>query len=161
MIRFDIPLGMAWVDIAKAFAAYIQGPLAFENGKDANGQFRWGPYQKETDADWQLDASNDFFLHFRENNGTLNYRYPGQEPVARAAVALFEARFQKKNKKAEAILHHADPPCDARLENGFCPKCKFVPDMQSTCFHLYCPTCKVPLEMMVCPKCQAIFEPPT
>jgi hypothetical protein len=30
------------------------------------------------------------------------------------------------------ILHHDDPPCEEELINGYCPVCKYIPDMQST-----------------------------
>ena len=43
--------------------------------------------------------------------------------------------YLEVSKKADMVLHHNDPPCTARLENGFCPECKFVPDMQNTCFY--------------------------
>ncbi|MDO8571687.1 MAG: hypothetical protein Q7R79_03330, partial [bacterium] len=48
--------------------------------------------------------------------------------------------------EAKMILHHDDPPCTARLHNGFCRECNFIPDMQSTCFYFYCPTCDIPLK---------------
>ena len=56
------------------------------------------------------------------------------------------------------IWHHNDPPCTARLINGYCPECKFTPDMQSTCFHYYCLTCNVPLINLACPKCGQAFK---
>jgi len=62
--------------------------------------------------------------------------------------------------KAKLVLHHDDPPCEVRLEDGFCPECKFTPDMQSTCFHFYCPTCDCPLDKLKCPKCGQTFERP-
>lgn len=31
----------------------------------------------------------------------------------------------------EKIFFHDDPPCDADLVAGWCPKCGFIPDMQS------------------------------
>lgn len=63
--------------------------------------------------------------------------------------------------KAKLILHHDDPPCEARLDaGGSCPKCRIHPDMQSTCFHFYCPTCDLPLRKLKCPKCGQTFERP-
>lgn len=62
--------------------------------------------------------------------------------------------------KAKLVLHHDDSPCEARLVNGFCPECKFVPDMQSTYFWYYCPSCDVPLKKLKCPQCEKIFERP-
>jgi hypothetical protein len=61
--------------------------------------------------------------------------------------------------KAKLVLHH-DDSCTARLEQGFCFKCGFVPDMQSTCFYYYCPVCDQLLEQMCCPKCGQTFEDP-
>jgi hypothetical protein len=60
--------------------------------------------------------------------------------------------------KAEMVLHHDDPPCDARLVDGYCPPCGFTPDMQSTAFHYYCPTCHTPLKKMKCRVCKKTFE---
>jgi len=63
--------------------------------------------------------------------------------------------------KAKLVLHHDDPPCEARLCRGHCPACDLTPDMQSTCLYLYCPTCDVSLEEgMKCPKCGQTFERP-
>jgi len=65
--------------------------------------------------------------------------------------------------KAKLVLHHDDSPCTARLTpNGACPECKFIPDMQSTCFYFYCPKCDCHLgDAMQCPKCKQTFERPT
>lgn len=64
-------------------------------------------------------------------------------------------------EKANQVLHHDDPPCEARLErSGRCPKCEYRPDMQSTCFWFYCPSCDVPLKKMRCPSCRQAFERP-
>ena len=60
--------------------------------------------------------------------------------------------------KAEIVLHHDDPPCNARLKNGFCPECKLRPDMQSLCFYFYCPSCNIRLDKMKCPNCKETFE---
>jgi len=63
-------------------------------------------------------------------------------------------------RKSLWVLHHDDPPCTAKLENGYCPKCKFVPDMQSICFYYYCPDCRVELnnKSMECPQCHQTFS---
>jgi len=60
--------------------------------------------------------------------------------------------------KVKKVLHHDDPPCRARLVNGYCPKCNFTPDMQSICFWFYCPVCDIPLEKLKCPRCKKTFE---
>ncbi|MDO8743248.1 MAG: hypothetical protein Q7J30_01660 [Candidatus Azambacteria bacterium] len=60
--------------------------------------------------------------------------------------------------KAKKVLHHDDPPCSARLDNGFCHGCNLTPDMQSTCFYLYCPSCDCRLENLKCPNCKQTFK---
>jgi len=62
--------------------------------------------------------------------------------------------------KAKLVLHHDDPPCEARLEDGRCPECRYVPDMQSTCFRFYCPKCDRLLKKLKCPGCGQSFERP-
>jgi hypothetical protein len=62
--------------------------------------------------------------------------------------------------KAKLVAHHDDPPCKTRLKNGFCPECKYVPDMQSTALWYYCPNCDLPLEKLKCLGCKAAFEKP-
>ena len=62
--------------------------------------------------------------------------------------------------KAKMVLHHDDPPCAARLNNGYCTECKFVPDMQSTCLYFYCPSCDCHLKNLKCPRCGQTFEKP-
>lgn len=61
-------------------------------------------------------------------------------------------------KRPKLVLHHDDPPCQERLVNGYCIKCKLTPDMQSTCLWSYCPLCDVPLKNMKCPKCKKMFK---
>ena len=60
--------------------------------------------------------------------------------------------------KPERVFHHNDPPCTARLINGFCSECRYVPDTQSICFYFYCPGCKMRLEEMKCPTCKRVFK---
>ena len=62
--------------------------------------------------------------------------------------------------KADLVLHHDDPPCEARLKEGYCPECRLRPDMQSTCLWPYCPSCKIPLRKLRCPGCGQDFENP-
>ncbi len=62
-------------------------------------------------------------------------------------------------RKAKMVLHHDDPPCEAKLVNGHCPECGIHPDMQSTAIWYYCPDCGVPLKKgMRCPKCGGEFS---
>lgn len=63
-----------------------------------------------------------------------------------------------KLNKPKLVLHHDDPPCEERLNGGYCEKCKLHPDMQSTCLWSYCPICYVPLKKMECPKCKRQFS---
>lgn len=68
------------------------------------------------------------------------------------------------------VMHHDDPPCEARLVNGECPECKLHPDMQSLALWSYCKACQVPLEgimkkgggfekgVMKCPNCKETFD---
>ncbi len=62
--------------------------------------------------------------------------------------------------KAKTVLHHDDPPCTARLDNGFCRECGLTPDTQSICFYFYCPSCDCPLANLKCPKCKRTFKRP-
>jgi len=56
--------------------------------------------------------------------------------------------------KAVLVEHHDDPSCEEKLNpDGSCPKCKLVPDMQTTCFYCYCPNCDVKLKNMICHNC--------
>ncbi|MDD5290445.1 MAG: hypothetical protein PHT40_04640 [Patescibacteria group bacterium] len=57
------------------------------------------------------------------------------------------------------VMHHDDPPCEARLnDDNICPECGFVPDMQSTCFYAYCPVCNLRLKKMQCPRCKKTYK---
>lgn len=68
---------------------------------------------------------------------------------------------KRTTTKAKMVLHHDDPPCTARLDNGFCAKCKLTPDMQSTCLYFYCPHCDIRLKKLKCPQCGQVFKSPT
>ncbi len=102
MVRFGIPPHMKKVDVAKTFAAYLMGPLAFENSSDEMSQLRNGPFRKDptSDSHWQLDDTNDFWLHIEDDgeHATIWCRYPGQGPIIEAAVKLFKARFLRQNR---------------------------------------------------------------
>lgn len=66
--------------------------------------------------------------------------------------------------KAKWVLVHDDGKCadgqrDTVLDNGYCPACKFVPDMQSTAFIFHCPTDNVRLNKdKTCPACGVEFD---
>lgn len=60
-------------------------------------------------------------------------------------------------EKGKRVMHHDDPPCTARLDDGFCNKCNVLPDMQSLAIYLYCPKCDCVLIKLECPKCKKFF----
>jgi hypothetical protein len=61
--------------------------------------------------------------------------------------------------KPKYILHHDDPPCNARLTpRGDCKECGLHPDMQSTSLWPYCPNCDTPLKNMTCPRCNRTYK---
>ena len=75
-----------------------------------------------------------------------------------ATQCLDYGLYTKDLTEGKKVLHHDDPPCTARLKNGFCPKCKLRPDMQSTCLYLYCLACDRRLKNMKCPKCGQTYN---
>lgn len=62
------------------------------------------------------------------------------------------------SRKAKAVFYHDDPPCNARLYNGWCLDCNLYPDMQSKCIYLHCPLCDCRLKHMECPECGQTFK---
>lgn len=100
-LEFDVPQGMKPEDVANVFTAYLLGPLAFENSRFGDGQ-PYGPYRKhqKSDADWQLDQTNDYWLHVRGDKARINCRYPSQEPVAAAMIVLFKLRYVRRRVRA-------------------------------------------------------------
>ena len=67
-------------------------------------------------------------------------------------------------QKAKWVLTHDDGKCSDGKRNtvlidGFCPVCRFVPDMQSTCFVFHCPFDDVRLDKDgKCPTCKKSFD---
>ena len=93
---FNVPSGWNSLMLAKAFAAYLQGGLAFDNRPSVSGPYGQGPFKKYEDRDsWQLDTSNDFWLHIEGDRALLRCRYQHQAPVIAAMVALFKVRYFK------------------------------------------------------------------
>jgi hypothetical protein len=91
LIDFEMPPGMTREDIARTFAAYLLGPLAFENEERTRG-----PFQKQSGSDesWQLDETNDFFLLFlTDGRARIGSRYDSQEAQLKALLGLFQLRF--------------------------------------------------------------------
>ncbi len=99
MLTFTIPRGMEPFDVAKTFAAYLLGSTAFDrpHSEREEDRFFHGPYRKKegSDKEWQLDHTNNYWLHIEGNWGTITWRYPDNERVIRAAIALFEAHFKR------------------------------------------------------------------
>lgn len=93
--EFNIPKGMALDIVAQTFAAYLQGAEALTNSLTPEGTYRYGPYLKQdSTTDWQLDDTNNFFLHgLEDGRAWINCRYPGQQPIAAAMIVLFNLRF--------------------------------------------------------------------
>ncbi len=64
-------------------------------------------------------------------------------------------------RKAKAVLHHDDPPCNERLDSSnYCLACRLYPDTQSVCIYFYCPKCDCKLKKMKCPQCKKVFVNP-
>ncbi len=61
-------------------------------------------------------------------------------------------------RKARIVQFHDDPPCNARLDEGFCNNCNLLPDMQSIMIYFYCPKCDVLLKNMQCAECGEKFK---
>jgi hypothetical protein len=63
--------------------------------------------------------------------------------------------------KANFVTFH-DDGCKERLQGGYCPVCRFIPDMQSISGAYFCPSCNVELNYkdMRCPRCSVVFEKP-
>ena len=66
--------------------------------------------------------------------------------------------------KANWWLVHSDGKCsdgktETLLMGGFCPACKYFPDMQSVAIALYCPADNARLNSDgTCPTCKRAFD---
>ena len=87
-LSFEIPRGMKPLEVAQTFTAYLLGAIAFKNLDGSKG-----PYQmaKGGDASWQLDPTNDYWLHLSASGGSIVCRCQYQEVVIQAMIALFNA----------------------------------------------------------------------
>lgn len=59
---------------------------------------QYGPFRKDKDSDdhWQLDGTNDYWLHFEGDQVRLNCRHgASQERVCEAMIALFHAKYDR------------------------------------------------------------------
>ena len=90
---FKIPKGMERRIVAETFAAYLIGSLAFTN----RDRFH-GPMEKDKgdDSSWQLDGSNDYWLHIEGDKARINCRNPKtQVLVVKVMVELFNRRYNR------------------------------------------------------------------
>ena len=82
--RVPIPRGFTKKSLAITFAAYLTAGRL--------GQHH-GPFTKNdgSEDDWQLDGSNDYFLHIEGSMFYLSCRYGGkQERIIDAMLNLFK-----------------------------------------------------------------------
>jgi|GEM_PF-2388541 len=101
-LEFEVPDEMQREAIAKTFAAYLLGSQTFDGVRTRDEgvtEYCYGPYRKDeaSDAHWQLDHSNNFFLHFDDDTSArIGCRYDWQQPVVQAMLALFQLRYPAK-----------------------------------------------------------------
>lgn len=96
-VQIKIPRDMKPDTVAETFTAYLIGSLVFDRGPHARRDSD-GPFQQTAGdgLNWQLDGSNDFWLHIDESGETakLNCRYDGWGTIIVESMAnLFEARY--------------------------------------------------------------------
>ncbi|KND51705.1 MAG: hypothetical protein ABA06_00395 [Parcubacteria bacterium C7867-001] len=96
MKEFDVPEGMTSELVACTFAAYLLGSLFNSNWqRSVYGPFR-KDYREGTDYErWQLDNTNDYWLHIEGNKAKLVSRYDRQD-VLEAMLTLFKLRFPQR-----------------------------------------------------------------
>ncbi len=87
---------------------------------------------------------------------SLDFAEIQETTIARGLKKL--VRKLKKIRGAVRVLHHDDPPCTARLKDGYCESCELRPDMQSTALYPYCPKCDIPLKSSRCSDCKKNFK---
>lgn len=94
---FSIPHGMTREQVARTFAAYLLGSLVYEESGAKKGAASKGPYRKEGSSNdrWQLDWSNDYWLHCDGDAAYLACRYASQEKMMRLMVDLFVERHRR------------------------------------------------------------------
>ena len=95
--KFQVPEGMKREDVAKTFTAYLIGAKTFDNPRNQTGDYVHGPWNNQAprnDDSWQLDGTNDFFLHFLDDGtAMLRARYERDAEIVRLAAELFKARY--------------------------------------------------------------------
>src|SRR6185437_14150017 len=87
-MRVDVspPKNMDITNVAAVFSAYLLGDRAASWANRA-------PFWIEAGHKWQLDTSNDFWLHVRDDEVSLTCRYPGYTPILEAMKVLFMLRY--------------------------------------------------------------------
>ncbi len=105
-IDFVVPEGMNGEDVARCFNAYLLGPIVFDNRRQGRGPDRYvwsmGPYKNVFGAgnSWQLDPTNDFWLHFTEDGTTfVTCRYPADAEKLLVMVKLFKLSFPPRRSQ--------------------------------------------------------------
>lgn len=92
-ITFDVPQGMTAEQLAQRFTALlrqIRGEQADGNRDSAHGPFRM---RANSDESWQLDGTNDYWLHIHEEGkANLRCRYTREEATIKEAMRLFETQ---------------------------------------------------------------------
>lgn len=97
-VTFAVPQGITRREVAETFNAYLMGSLVF-------GPHRNGPIEHTQSVDgdrWQLDHTNDYFLHFEGETAHLDCRYNGYFERIEAAVALFKLSYKDRRVTVEA-----------------------------------------------------------
>ena len=91
-VNVTLPNGMTPHMAADTFSAYLRGDRANRDNH--------GPFWNEAGQKWQLDTSNDFWLHMEREplslTGSdlyLTCRYPSQTAVLEAMKVLFVLRY--------------------------------------------------------------------
>lgn len=99
MIDFTLPSHMTAQTAANAFAAYLMGPLAFENEKRPDGSRPHGPELTEPNR-WRLDSGNNFFLRVDGDKARLSCRgYPTHLVKLELIFKLFEIQFSPEKRE--------------------------------------------------------------
>jgi len=90
-VIFEIPDGMSMTVVADNMSAYLLGAEALKNADRSMGPFR---KHEGDDAHWQLDGTNNYWLHIDEpRKGMLTCRYGSQLEIITAMATLFTLRY--------------------------------------------------------------------
>lgn len=85
-IQFNIPQGISAEQLAKRFTALL---------KEVRGSVGIGPWrmQESSDRSWQLDDTNDYWLHIHEDGAaSIRCRYDDEYQFIIKATNLFHAQ---------------------------------------------------------------------